>query len=50
MLIDGILANQASYYMDDYDTITKTIMSKAAVIQNAMTLQANATISAPLMK
>ena len=32
MMIDGILDNQASYYMDSYENISKVILSKATVI------------------
>jgi len=36
MMIEGILENQASYYMDTFENIEKVIMDKAVVIQNAI--------------
>jgi hypothetical protein len=50
MMIDGILDNQASYYMDSYENISKVILEKATVIQNAIKIESNSTISEPLMK
>jgi len=32
MMIDGILENQASYYMDTYEKISEVIMGKATMI------------------
>lgn len=49
MMIDGILDNQASYYMDSYENISKVILEKATVIQNAIKIESNSTISEPLM-
>jgi hypothetical protein len=50
MMIDGILDNHASYYMDSYENFSKVILEKATVIQNAIKLESNSTISEPLMR
>jgi hypothetical protein len=47
--IDGVLKNQASYYMGKYSEIYTNIENIAAILQRTITLQANSTINTPLM-
>lgn len=49
-MIDGVLDDQAYYYTSSYDEIQQKISKKAALVQDHITLESNATISAPLMK
>lgn len=48
MELDGVLKNQPEYYMTKYDKIKNAIQEKGADVAEAITLQANATISAPM--
>lgn len=43
-----MLANQASYYIDQYDIIEQKVQAKALEIVNRIGLPANATCSTPL--
>ena len=47
--IDGVLANQASYYMDQYSIIEEKVQQKALSIVNTIGLSANSTTSTPLV-
>jgi len=46
--INGILNDQSSYYMQGVNAIYDSIQLKAQEISQAITLNANATINAPL--
>jgi len=48
MELDGVLRDQASYYTQSYEKIKEVIQEVGANVVDAITLQANATITAPL--
>ena len=47
---DGVLKNQASYYLENYDTIRFAIGAKGKVVSDALGLNANYTMLEPLVK
>jgi ABC-type antimicrobial peptide transport system permease subunit len=46
--IDGVLTNQASYYMSMYQVIYAKILAKSIDIVNAIGITANSSVSAPM--
>ena len=46
--MDGVLNDQASYYLKDYATIYQDVGQQGKVIGNALTVSGNSTIAAPL--
>ena len=45
---DGVLKDQASYYLEDYDSITQAVGSQGKIVSDALGLNANYTMTEPL--
>ena len=46
--VDGVLKDQASYYVNSYDDILESVSKQGNVIMEALTQNTNLTMTAPL--